>query len=386
MAELVPDSNSGKIPTNYSSNLIDGNPAYPNLGWFSNDVIGQICDVDGDGQDELVTSTRSGGPSIVTLDGAGEVKRRITPPEGATEWALGPTGAMGADPAAGRWIIGRYRTAFETWRVLAYDGGTSEQLWMRHGYGFYGETPTQFGLHIPTAVYDYNGDGAEDMVVASENFAGILSVADNRDLVSYWNVSNLVPGHWTAYATPIVAAVTGDRPEIVFGRSFALSLVTSATGGEVWHYGLTRDTTARALPGLADLDGDGKLEVITSQADGFLRAFNATTTDPNKVGNVRWALQLTGPVSDFATADLDANGRHELLVGAGDGKLYAIGEAAGAGEIFWSYEFGRRVGSPVVVDLNDDGRPEILAPVEDGKIYALEGSKTAVRPWVWTSD
>ena len=72
-------------------------------------------------------------------------------------------------------------------------------------------------------------------------------------------------------------------------------------------------------------------------------------------------------------ADLDGDGRRELLFGGDDGKLHALGERDGKPRLLWSVSLGRRVGEPILVDLDGDGRPEILVAVEDGKLYCLKG-------------
>jgi hypothetical protein len=40
----------------------------------------------------------------------------------------------------------------------------------------------------------------------------------------------------------------------------------------------------------------------------------------------------------------------------------------------WSLPLGRRVGEPVVADVDRDGKAEILVPVEDGRLYCLRAS------------
>ena len=128
---------------------------------------------------------------------------------------------------------------------------------MRDHYASYGPNPVVFAAHLPTAVHDLDGDGADDWLVCSENFYGVISVKDNRDLVGPVVLSDALPGHWTAYSYPSLGKVrsTGE-PGVLHNNSYALGLITDLRGRPIWHHGMTRDT-AGTWGILADVDGDG---------------------------------------------------------------------------------------------------------------------------------
>jgi outer membrane protein assembly factor BamB len=106
-----------------------------------------------------------------------------------------------------------------------------------------------------------------------------------------------------------------------------------------------------------------------SQETIFVRRPTATPA-----GEVRApTFDLGRPVSRLIAADLDGDGRTEVLFGCDDGKLYALGERDGKPRLLWSVALGRRVGEPILADLDGDGRPEILVAAEDGKLYCLKG-------------
>ena len=69
--------------------------------------------------------------------------------------------------------------------------------------------------------------------------------------------------------------------------------------------------------------------------------------------------------------DLDGDGHAELLLGTGDGHLFALKEIDGAATVLWSVRLGGRVGSPVLADLDRDGVAEILVPTDDGQMHCL---------------
>jgi hypothetical protein len=351
-----------------------------------------VCDVDDDGDNELVATVTDpqGRRACVILDGNGNEKHRLELLPGMTTLNRGPTGRLG--PGRGRWILlrmsGEGPDHERLYLVAAYDGQTGKQLWVRNHYGLYGKNPVQFLPHFPGAVLDYDGDGADDWLVCSENFYGIINVRENKDLVGPVVLSDALAGHWTAYSFPAVASLHPDGKPLVYHNSaYALALVTDLEGRPVWHFGMTRDTAGR-WGQFVDVDGDGRREVLHTQPDGVLRCFAPgpparcptcpadSTLAAGKGSDERWHLDLGRPISRMIAADLDGDGRKELLFGGDDGKLHALGERDGKPRLLWSVSLGRRVGEPILVDLDGDGRPEILVAVEDGKLYCLKGRYT----------
>lgn len=346
-----------------------------------------VCDIDGDGENEIVATALDADrrPACVILSANGSEKRRIELLPGMTALNVGATGRLG--PGPGRWILLRMSgiSADNERRfvVTAYDGRSGEQLWVRSHYGRYGDKPVAFLAHFPSAVVDYDNDQADDWLVCSENFYGIIDIKHNQDLVGPVVLSDVLPGHWTAYTFPSIARLGDDLKSSVFHHgAYSLALVTDLEGRPLWHFGMTRDTAGR-WGQFIDLDGDGRREVIHVQPDGVIRCFEPTqsTHCPScpsgpSAGDAtkpeRWHLDLGRPVSRMVACDIDGDGRMELLFGCDDGKLHALGERDGQPRLVWSVSIGRRVGEPVLVDLDGDGRPAILVPAEDGRLYCMK--------------
>jgi hypothetical protein len=352
----------------------------------------RITDLDGDGRTEAMVCVTepSGLPAVLILDGSGKVLRTYHPAKPGGEITMGPVGSLG--PGNGEWFAVCVRDLLTMPTTVAYNGKTGEEMWRRSGYGMYDNEPSNFWLFMPTPIYDYNGDGMDDMVCTPANFYGITDVAHNKDLVDPMSkkmLSDMIPGHWTAYSRPslIMDPATG-KPRVILNKTYAMSsYVLNIDGWPVWHYGTGRDDMGCVLDGLGDLDGDGKTEIVTARKDGLLTAFNWDATNDkcprcppeepltkiNHGGKIRWTYQLPGPTSDFASADLDGDGKMELLCGAADGKLYALKEKGGKCTTLWSVDLQRMVGSPIIADLNGDGTAEILVTSEDGRLHCLVG-------------
>src|SRR5262249_1624901 len=149
------------------------------------------------------------------------------------------TGHLG--PGRGRWLLlcmsGEGPEHEQRQLVAAFDGRTGKQLWVRGSYGQYGKNLVVFVPHFPSAVLDYDGDGADDWVVCSENFYGILSVKDNKDLVGPVVLSDVLPGHWTAYTFPSLAPQHRHGKSVVFHHNaYSLAQVTDLEGKPLWHF------------------------------------------------------------------------------------------------------------------------------------------------------
>ena len=226
------------------------------------------------------------------------------------------------------------------------------------------------------AIADIDGDGLRDYVVGGDSAAG--GVIDNRG-----GVVRAVRGDgrvlWqfftneTVRSSPVVADITGDgQPEIIFGtgnfwtesdsnRIFALD----RTGHLLW----VRDLGAQTLasPAVADVDGNGTLDVIEGTWAGDANTRGRVTV-LDGAGNVlpNWNRHATGNtpgenqiIGQVSTADFDNDGGQDLLVPASFGAIAYSGKTGA--ELFrlndrtTSYQ-----NAPWIGDLDNNGRLDIV--------------------------
>ena len=117
-----------------------------------------------------------------------------------------------------------------------------------------------------------------------------------------------------------------------------------------------------ASPAVADLDGDGKLEIAVGSWDG--RMYLWSDAGQPLAG---WPILVDDQIiSSAALVDLDGNERPDVVVGSKDGYLYGW-TVEGHALPGFPYDLGAPVfSSPWVGDLDGDNRAEIIVGASNG--------------------
>ncbi len=175
-----------------------------------------------------------------------------------------------------------------------------------------------------------------------------------------------------------VGGVAIDGQDVVFTSDNSQIIKASLGGKIVWK--ARAKGKVRPAPALADLDGDGTLDVVVGDESGMLRALDG------KTGKRLWAVATGGNdygakgfIGAAAVADLDGDGHPDVVAGARDGVLSAYRGTDGG--VLWQIASSSGMhASPIIADFDQDGHPEVLAAWSYGDVVIADG-KTGSKRW-----
>jgi len=219
------------------------------------------------------------------------------------------------------------------------------------------EYPMTPRVSAAPAVGDVDGDGHEDVVAADA--AGNLVVLDGHGK-RIWHAT--LSAGMVAESCPVIADLDGDgTPEILAGdRSGALTCLDH-TGRVRWVF----EAESRVGPVLvADIyDLPGK-EIVLPSADGRLYLLGAD-------GRWLWDLHVPDEVLPNSTpvlADVDGSGRPELYLGGGLHHFLRIDLSTR--KIVHSENVYVHVNAAITAaDLDKDGKDEVIFGTKGGAVY-----------------
>ena len=107
----------------------------------------------------------------------------------------------------------------------------------------------------------------------------------------------------------------------------------------------------------------------------FLIPLYAFTSEETPVPDVWWTYSTGGPINaPPLMADVDSDGKLEVIVASEDNSIYIL--RATTGSLLWKFSAkGPLLGPPVIGDLDKDGDLDIVFGCRGDFIYALEGKE-----------
>ncbi|MBL7765687.1 MAG: VCBS repeat-containing protein [Chitinophagaceae bacterium] len=208
---------------------------------------------------------------------------------------------------------------------------------------------------VAMLIYDVDNDDTMDVVVPSScNPKTFCFRGKNGDVK--WQTPT-----GGSDSPPSIADIDNDgKPEILHGGFDGKVMCFNAEDGSVaWTKTVFSNSWVQTAPTIVDLDGNGQLD--------FVVATWAYSPDTSRIyayrGNDQ-TLLWSVPVSDYtyhgtAISDFDNDGKPELVIGDYNGKIYALNGENGS--ILWTYQASVYVGAPVTLaDVNQDGSCDVI--------------------------
>lgn len=214
---------------------------------------------------------------------------------------------------------------------------------------------------------DLNSDGYPDLLVGNDD--GYLYALNGKNGTLLWKFGTCD----RIESSPAIADIDGDgKVEIVFGDSSGYLFVLNGEDGTLlWKF--KTDGVVDSPPSIADINEDGKLEVIFANSDIWDNNNNYLYALRGKNGTLIWKFRVNNSVETSpAVADIDRDGKLEVIFGSNDFHLYALkGED---GSLLWEFKTNGDIeSSPVVADINGDGKLEVVFGCSDKYLYVLNG-------------
>jgi hypothetical protein len=194
-------------------------------------------------------------------------------------------------------------------------------------------------LSAPTAG-DVDGDGFVEIVVAASYY--------------YTPSSQYV-------ATGVVIL---DGATLAVKKSFDLDRVQMVRSRE--------STKVYAPPTLADVDGDGTLDVIVGTTAGNVHVISGVNGAPAR----GWPQTMSSIEAQVVAVDVDADGDVDLIACDTRGRVAAF---SASGEKLWTRELHSKIAVAASVgDIDGDGALEVVVGTLSGAVHVLRGKDGAL--------
>lgn len=168
---------------------------------------------------------------------------------------------------------------------------------------------------------------------------------------------------------PIIATLTGaGNPKVIAITQNGSLLVFNPDGSNYPNFPVSLSGAYLAPAAVADLNGDGTLEILACSLSGSLNAIDPATGQ-NIAG---FPLSLEGGSQNALTiANLDGDDHPEILVATStSGYLYAINHD---GSVLFQKNIGEQIKtSAIVADVNNDDSKEIILITANGNIHVMD--------------
>ena len=318
----------------------------------------------------MVASSRGGSTSDVLIHVHAGMIGRVQGPRGL--WLQKANAGLRATPVVTAGVDGRpIVVASGNWSndvgLRVFDGTDGRELWSA--------TEHRFQVNRGATVADLDGSGVNEVVAIGDRPAdGAPMLLSYR--ISDGKVTRAAPLAFAGWfsTTPVVADYRGiGKRDVAFSTWDDKSIIMAdgRSGATLWRF----PTQAPNLGGIAqaDLDSDGRSDVVASSGDGTLYALRGTD------GSLVWKSEMEPPSgggNGMATplvADLGDGQGPAVIAISGAGRLHVVDARTGAPRWRSNDAAGPGVcGQPVLVE--HEGRKIILAPQSRAGVVAYDAA------------
>ncbi|MGH8270920.1 MAG: beta strand repeat-containing protein [Gammaproteobacteria bacterium] len=230
-------------------------------------------------------------------------------------------------------------------------------------------------------VADVNGDGKLDLITANEvgdNVSVLLNTtAPGASIPSFATQQTFAVGSYPVSVT--AADMNGDgKPDLIVANNndnnVSVLLNTTAPGASIPSFAAQQTFAAGSYPvsvAAADVNGDGRPDLIVANADDNTVAVLLNTTSPGATtASFTTATTFaTGLAPDAVTAsDVNGDGKPELIVANQNSHTVTVllnttvpGAATPSFATHQDFAAGTSPHSVAASDINGDGKPDLIA-------------------------
>ncbi len=265
--------------------------------------------------------------------------------------------------------------------------------------GYFGEAPGMMYEHVPFVfVNDFNRDGQKEMIVVM------------RDAISIFNTHNGIEPDWlpdtkiaklSGISGACMADFDGDSmlELAVIGREseneqiYVAMMEPDGTYLDGFPKYLDRINYLINYPAAADLDGDGKAEIIfdisaVDNAEVWIVRSDGSTVSSIGGQTDNWFASIMGTAAPPAVADVDGDGSLDIIVRQGNffpgrvsEEIYAFNQDGQVLDGWPVFTFTNpnaviyRLHTPTITNLGEGEHAlfaDLLIPADDSSIYAWE--------------
>jgi hypothetical protein len=249
-------------------------------------------------------------------------------------------------------------------RSLVVEGRTGKVVWEK---GEIEGIERYWGPSVNAAAgWDADGDGAEDLVFTNPDYYCILAGPSGQVL----HGPSFPPQIFDQpsqglYSFPALLAQEEGPPLVCLAGAHYFLAVMDLNAKPRWYRLPLPGENRAGSEGFLQTRG-GRWLLGIGRQNGNFACVEAET------GTLRWELPVGATCSDVASGDLDGDGEMEFLFGTSHGQLWAVGDEGGQPRVLWRAELPAGSGPPVIADLDGDGRSEVVVYTVDGYLNVLK--------------